>query len=381
MPGRQLAAGAGHAVHAGTTGPKGCALRLLITGASGLLGGALAGHMAALGHGVVALTGRKGPLLPGGAAAAERWTGGAPGPGQVLAAAADLRRDGLGLEAAALRTLAGTVDIAVHCAGVTGFDLDADTYRTVNVDGTARMVALAEAAGLPLLHVSTAYVCGERDGPVAEAPVVPGTRFANGYEASKAAAEGLVLEACGRGLVAAVARPSIVVGAWADGAIARFDKLYGLMRLVSEGRVRTLPAPPGASLDLVPIDHVVRGLAHLAGCMAAAAGWVVHLVSGAPVPVSALRDLALAYPQFEAPVFVPPAAFDPATLPPTEALWFGRVAAQYATYLQRDPRFAAGALQALGGEACPPVDGAFLRRMIDRCVADGFLRGPQRTSG
>ena len=305
-----------------------------------------------------------------------------PGGNGIQVLPTDLRREALGLDPAVLASMAAELDLVVHCAAATGFNLDPATYRAVNVEGTARVLALAERAGprpVPLLHVSTAYVCGECFGPVAEAPPAPGTRFANGYEASKAEAEHLVLAARQRGLPVAIARPSVVVGAWADGGIARYDNLYGLIRLVAEGRVRTLPAAPGASLDMVPIDHVVHGLADIAASMGAermgtAAGRIFHLVSGAPVPVALLRDLALSYPQFQAPCFVPAAGFDPASLGTAEAMWHGRVAALYATYLQRDPRFADGNLRTLSGRACPPVDWAFLRRMIDRCIADGFLR-------
>ncbi|MFC7736444.1 SDR family oxidoreductase [Roseomonas sp. GCM10028921] len=361
-------------------------LRILITGASGLLGGELAGHLAARGHGVVAMTGRRPLAEAGGGAASRPWNGTAPGPGEILALSADLRREALGLDAARLTLLAAGLDLIIHCAAVTGFALDPATYRAVNVEGTARILSLAERSGprpLPLLQVSTAYVCGERSGPVGETLPAPGTRFANGYEASKAEAEALVAAARGRGLPVAIARPSIVVGAWGDGAIARFENLYGMIRAVTEGRIRTIPAAPGASLDMVPIDHVLHGLADIAECMETAAGRIFHLVSGAPVSVSRLRDLALSYPQFEAPRFVPPEGFDPAALGEAEAWWHARVTGLYAGYFLRDPHFADGNLRALSGRACPPVDWAFLRRMIDRCIADGFLRGGdrQRTSG
>lgn len=359
-------------------------LRVLVTGASGLIGGALAGHLAGRGHGVVAMVGRKPALLGGrwGPAAAAPWNGAPPQPGRIVTLSADLRRDALGLDEARSTALANGLDLVVHCAAVTGFDLDPATYRAVNVEGTARVLALAERGGLwpiPLLQVSTAYVCGERSGPVAEAAPATagggvGVRFANGYEESKAQAEHLTAAALDRGVPVAVARPSIVVGAWADGAIARYDNLYGLFRLVTEGRIRTLPASPGASLDLVPIDHVVHGLADIAERMDKAAGQMFHLVSGAPVPVPRLRDLALSYPQFHAPCFVPPERFELGRLDQAEQWWHAQVASLYVSYLRRDPHFGDANLRALSGRACPPMDWAYLRRMIDRCIADGFLR-------
>ena len=315
-----------------------------------------------------------------------RWQGSPPPPGEIRTLAADLRLDRFGLDPARLDTLARDLDLIVHCAAVTGFDQPPASHRAVNVEGTARILALADrpgAAPVPVLHVSTAYVCGDRSGPVAEAPFRAGAAFANAYEASKAEAETLVAAAGARGLPVAIARPSIVVGAWADGAIARFDNFYGMLRLVAEGRIRTIPAAHGASLDLVPIDHVVRGLADIAERMREAAGRIYHLVSGNPVPVTLLRDLALSYPQFHAPRFVPPEGFDPAALAEEEAWWHTHVASHYASYFRRAPRFVDDNLRALTERGCPPVDWAFLCRLVDRCIAAGFLRpeGAQRTSG
>ena len=210
--------------------------------------------------------------------------------------------------------------------------------------------------------------------------------FANGYEQSKAEGEALALQAHRRGHPVAVARPSIVVGRWADGVIGEFGNLYQLIRLVTEGRVRVLPAAGGASLDMVPIDHVTGALVDIAERMAEANGRIFHLASGCPVPVAALRPLAEAFPHLHAPSFVTPERFDPARLSARERRLDGQVTALYASYLRRDPRFATGNLMALGGRACPPTDDAFLRRMIGYGIAAGFLPGPesarfQRTSG
>ena len=83
---------------------------------------------------------------------------------------------------------------------------------------------------MALLHVSTAYVCGRRDGPIAEEDPLPETGFANGYEASKAAGERLVRAS---GLTWATARPSIVVGASDTGAIRQFDTTYAAFKLIA----------------------------------------------------------------------------------------------------------------------------------------------------
>jgi nucleoside-diphosphate-sugar epimerase len=205
------------------------------------------------------------------------------------------------------------LDLVIHCGAATGFNLSKRVYREVNVGGTANVLAVLgrrAKAPIPLLHLSTAYVCGERSGPVTEDELDVGQRFANGYEASKAEAERLIRAAQERGAIAAVARPSIVVGRYCDGTIGQFTNIYALIRLVTAGRIRVLPATPGASLDLVPIDHVIGGLIDIAERMAAAAGRTYHLVSGAPVLLAALRTLVLGFAQLYAPRFVPPEAFE-----------------------------------------------------------------------
>jgi hypothetical protein len=75
-----------------------------------------------------------------------------------------------------------------------------------------------------------------------------------------------------------------------DGTIGQFTNIYALIRLVTAGRIHVLPASPCASLDLVPIDHVIGGLTDIAERMAAVSGRTYHLVSGAPVPVASVAD-------------------------------------------------------------------------------------------
>ncbi len=352
-------------------------MRIFLTGAAGLIGGELAGLLAARGHRVTALVhrdrdvqrndGRAVPML----ASDEGWR-----PGAIRLLRGDMRQPRLGLEASRHQSLADELDLIVHLAAVTAFDADPAQLQAVNVDGTRQILELATGASrpVPLLHVSTAYVCGAVSGPVAERDRPGAGAFTNGYEASKAAAEALVEQARERGLPAVIARPSIVVGAYADGMINRLDGVYALIRLVAEGRVRTLPAVPGATLDLVPIDHVTAGLLHLVEHMDRAAGQNIHLVSGAPVAVSMLVGLASQYPHFCSPRLMSPEAFDPGLLTPRGQAVHRQVTAHYASYLQRDPRFADDALRGLGGRPCPPTDVAFLRRLVDRCIATGYLK-------
>ena len=334
-------------------------LTVLVTGAAGLIGSELCGALAERGHRVVAMVHRSTRLV--------RSDGSSVPAVDVVLLHGDVTRRDLGLGAAAAAILAGC-DRVVHCAADTR--LGAGRHEAVNVAGTQHLLdLLARSAPAPrLVHVSTAYVCGARSGAIAEAATDgAGT---NAYEASKVEGERRVVAA---DLGAVIARPSIVVGRWRDGAISRFDDLYGLMRLVGAGRIRALPVTPGATLDLVPIDHVVGGLVDLVERFEAARGRVVHLASGTPMPVATLCTTAFA--GLHAPRLVEPDGSEPVDFGTG-----GRGTARhellslYAGYLTRDPRFATGNLAALSGRAAPPVDVAFLQRMIGHACAAGYLR-------
>jgi len=119
----------------------------------------------------------------------------------------------------------------VHCAGVVEFGQEfAALSHRVNVEGTAKLLALAERLRVPFCHFSTAYVAGDRRGPVYENEIRVGQRFHNPYESSKFQAELLVQDWANRtGLDAFVFRPSIVVGDCREGRIVHFDGLYNFL--------------------------------------------------------------------------------------------------------------------------------------------------------
>lgn len=333
-------------------------MAILVTGAGGLLGGAVAAELAARGHRVRALLRRPGPVLA---------HDGGPAGSRVEPVMGDVCAPGLGLDAGAL---AGTAAI-VHCAALTGFAEPASAYQAVNVTGTAHALALAARLAVPLVHVSTAYVCGHRSGPVAETEL-SAEGFANGYEASKAEAERLCRAAIARGQPVVVARPSILVGGWADGAIRRFGDAYLLLRLFALGRLRTMPAVPHATLDLVPIDRVATGIARLAEQPGAWAGRTLHLSSGAPVTLADLKAEAAArgYP---VPCFVSPDAFDRCALPAAEARLHRGIGALYASYVARSPQFDRSNAAVLPGFDRPCGGPPLLGRIVSFAIAAGFL--------
>jgi nucleoside-diphosphate-sugar epimerase len=168
-------------------------VKVLVTGATGLIGCHAAARLAAAGHEVRALVRDPAKLarvlapFPGAAARVEACAGDATDAQSVRAA------------------LAGC-DGALHCAGVFSHDLaDAERLRQVNVEGTRCVLGAAAEAGLdPIVHVSSMLAmfppAGERlraDDPV--------TRPRGMYAATKADAERIA-----RGLQDGGARVAIV---------------------------------------------------------------------------------------------------------------------------------------------------------------------------
>ncbi len=81
----------------------------------------------------------------------------------------DVSQPGLGLEAETRARLAKSLDLVVNSAGLTDFNPDLRDALSSNVDSAANLLAfLRECDHAGLMHLSTCYVVGARDGPVRE---------------------------------------------------------------------------------------------------------------------------------------------------------------------------------------------------------------------
>jgi thioester reductase-like protein len=187
--------------------------------------------------------------------------------GRLVAIRGDVTQPDLGIEPERRMRLAEEVTDVVHSAASVSFSLPLDRARSINVDGTRRVLELAELCaergGLHrFAHVSTAYVAGTHSGPFYEEDLDRRQDFNNSYELSKWEAEGLVRERAER-LPTTIFRPSIVVGETGSGWTPAFNVVYGPLRAYSFGSLTALPARRSAPADVVPVDYVTDAIVEL----------------------------------------------------------------------------------------------------------------------
>lgn len=213
-------------------------MRLLVTGATGKVGNAVARRLVERGDEVVALVrdpARARESLPEG----------------VTLATGDVT------DPASLRSASEGVEGAFNCMGIFEQWLpDQGTFDRVNAEGARAVVAAArEAEARRVVHTSTFDVFhAERGGTVSEATLADYPK-GTAYERSKQRAEELVLQEAERGIEVVICNPAGVYGPgpWAAAGID------GMLRDALRGR---LPALPPGGLSTAFVDDVAA--AHLA---------------------------------------------------------------------------------------------------------------------
>jgi thioester reductase-like protein len=231
---------------------------------------------------------------------------------RLTAIAGDIERPELGLDERRAEQLAERVTTVVHCAASVSFGLSLEESRSVNVDGTRRMLDLAERCasrgeGIErFTYVSTAYVAGAHRGRFAEDDLDVGQSFRNPYEQSKFEAERLVRERAGS-LPLQVLRPSIVVGDSRTGWTSTFNVLYAPLRAFARGVVPAIPARRRSPVDVVPVDYVADAAYDL---ITGGAEGTYHLVAGRnATTVGRLLKLSCAHFGRKTPPAFPPVVY------------------------------------------------------------------------
>ncbi|MFB7592515.1 NAD-dependent epimerase/dehydratase family protein [Streptomyces sp. NPDC056169] len=230
--------------------------RILVTGASGFIGGAVLPLLRSAGAHVRVLAHRR-SVTPG---------------SYVEIVDGDLT------DPASLRGICRDVDVVLHLASYIG--QEEERCVAVNVEGTRHLVEEAERAGVAkFVQLSTAAVYGNgpfralREGDVEPSPVSPTSR-------SRLHGEQFVLRAGG-----AVLRPYLVYGTgdrWVMPALLR------MVRALSSG----LPERGTAMLSLTEVGSLAASLAHMAvRTPPRRAAGVFHACPSRPV---SLRELVVA---------------------------------------------------------------------------------------
>ena len=281
---------------------------LLLTGATGLLGRSLLRDLSWAGRRLAVLVRRNRA-----ASAAERvddllsdWLEIA---GEQIAAPVVLEGDissaDCGLSAESRDWVRRNVGEVVHSAASLSFDYreaDGEPYRS-NVEGTSHVLSLCERAGIKRLHhVSTAYVCGLREGRILEDELNVGQQSGNDYEKSKIQSEQSVRAASFLETLT-VHRPSVIVGDLVTGFTNTFHGFYRPLRILQpvlaalvENAVSDMALLDELGMDgsekknLVPADWVSAVMARII-LDPALHGATYHLTSDAPTSVDQLREV------------------------------------------------------------------------------------------
>jgi thioester reductase-like protein len=196
----------------------------------------------------------------------------------------DITLNGLGLPESVLFSLAGEVTHIIHAAATTKLELPLEDARLVNHIGTKNVMTFArqalEAGTLQrIAYVSTAYVCGKKEGVIYEDEKNPPTQFSNTYQETKWEAEQLILNSLSD-LPFVIFRPSIVVGDSQTGVTIAFNVLYTPLKWIQKGMLTILPGSPNTPLDVVPVDFVTDAIHHIFLKTEQCVGKTYHLVAG-----------------------------------------------------------------------------------------------------
>ncbi|MFH0963595.1 MAG: SDR family oxidoreductase [Planctomycetota bacterium] len=272
------------------------------------------------------------------------------------------------------KQLPSHVSSIVHSAASTQFrDLEDDFTFQANVEGTRRILELAERRSLTLFHVSSAYVAGKRKGVVTEDETDAGQKFNNGYERTKFISEIEVRDWAQRaGLPVTILRPSIVMGDFRNGRTVKFNGIYDFLRVLDlvvpryQGELVRLATGDNVTKNIITLDYFARAAWHIVhndirGCF--------HLTNPVPPTMRQLGEIFSRVFHFDTEDYrlVEPWEFVIRKPTPLEQIVLDAMMT-YRHYVTLEPVFdRTHAVQALAGSGIelPALDDVYFRRLVE----------------
>lgn len=245
--------------------------------------------------------------------------------------------------------IASHCDRILSCAASMTFreDKRGEPFRT-NVEGTKHLLEFCRTSGIRHFHqVSTAYICGLRQGQILESDIDVGQTLGNVYEQSKLAAEKLIRSADFLDQ-RTFYRPASVVGDSKSGYVTSFHGFYLPLQLAHTmaGRVPVeqmndrfyskLGLKGDEGKNLVPVDWLSQAIVTLV-TRPEHHGKTYHLASADPVPVVEIQRVVAEAIQKHYPKQLA-TTISEAELQALEALFYEYMSI-YQSHWRDDPKF------------------------------------------
>jgi nucleoside-diphosphate-sugar epimerase len=296
----------------------------------------------------------------------------------------ELGEPALGLDQADLRWISRHCRSVIHnAASLTfqGSSREGEPWRS-NLDGTRRILDLCRTTGIWQFHqISTAYVCGLREGRILETELDVNQKLGNDYERSKVAAEKLV-RATAWIDSPTVYRPAIIVGDSQTGYTATFHGFYAALKLAHTLVSRMVRGSTAGHLmldglglsgkerkNLVPVDWVSAVFTHIFS-RPEHHGRTYHLVSRRPPSTILIANVIQEAVEKHSSLASGNDAFQ------CSNEWFiDNFRDQieiYRPYWRDDPEFDDSQRAAAAPLACPEIDAAMLLKLAAFAIRDNF---------
>jgi farnesol dehydrogenase len=212
-------------------------MRVLLTGATGFLGGAVARRLLAHGHELRVLARPRSRL-------------------DAVPEAAEIVRGDV-TEEGSLRRAAERCQAVVHAAAmVKAWTPDPSRFEAVNVGGLRHVLAAARAVGARLVYTSSFFALGPSgERPLDESRTHPG-HFRNSYERTKARADAVAREAAGAGTDIVLLYPGTIYG---PGPMTEANLVVRLIADHLNGRLPGLIGPGDRLWSYGFVEDVAEG--------------------------------------------------------------------------------------------------------------------------